>query len=115
MSALTIRYVGGGVFLPRLGLWLDPHTAQKGVERVFVSHAHSDHIGAHREVILTEATANLMKTRVSGSRREHRLALRERILFEGGATPFHITLLPAGHIYGSAMALIEAEGESLLY
>ncbi len=29
--------------------------------------------------------------------------------------PFTITLLPAGHILGSAMALIEAEGESLLY
>jgi DNA ligase-1 len=30
-------------------------------------------------------------------------------------TPFRLTLLPAGHILGSAMAFIEAEGESLLY
>jgi len=29
--------------------------------------------------------------------------------------PFQLTLLPAGHILGSAMAFVEAEGESILY
>src|SRR5207249_2152395 len=28
---------------------------------------------------------------------------------------FALTLLPAGHIFGSAMSLIEANGETLLY
>src|SRR6185436_6500394 len=35
--------------------------------------------------------------------------------FSDGEVPFQITALPAGHICGSAMALIETEGESLLY
>jgi hypothetical protein len=35
--------------------------------------------------------------------------------FAGGRVPYAITLLPAGHIFGSAMSLIEAEGASLLY
>jgi len=46
---------------------------------------------------------------------EHVLPFGERRRFEGGPIPFQIPLLPAGHIFGSAMALIEAEGHSLLY
>ena len=93
MAGLTIRYDRGGIHLPQLGLWLDSHAAQKGPERVFVSHAHSDHIGAHREVILTEATARLMKIRVGGQRQEHRVEYRQKTSFAvgvmgGGEVPF---------------------------
>jgi len=45
MAALEIEFVDGGVRLPELGLWLDPHRAQRGSWRVVVSHAHSDHMG----------------------------------------------------------------------
>jgi Cft2 family RNA processing exonuclease len=115
MAALEIEFVDGGVRLPRLGLWLDPHRAQRGPWRVVVSHAHSDHIAAHREVILTDATARLMRARLGGQRVEHVLPFGERREFAGPDAAFRVTLLPAGHILGSAMALIEAEGESLLY
>ncbi len=115
MSALTLQFHRGGVFLPRLGLWLDAHTRQTGAEKVFVSHAHSDHLGAHREVILSAATARLMQARQRGRRVENILAFGEPRAFDGGDVPFQITLLPAGHILGSAMAFIEAGGESLLY
>src|SRR5438874_4472040 len=131
MRALAIRYENGAVFLPRLGLWLDSHEPQFGPEKVFVSHAHSDHIGFHREVILTEPTARFMQARLHGSFKgdsltpdggegapraiEHRLRFGERRRFQGPESSFDITLLPAGHIFGSAMSLIEAEGESLLY
>jgi Cft2 family RNA processing exonuclease len=115
VSALAFRYLHGGVHLPALGLWLDPQQRQTGAERVFVSHAHSDHIGAHREVILTGATARLMRQRVRGQRIEHTPAFGEPTAFNGGAESFRITLLPAGHILGSAMAFVEADGASLLY
>lgn len=113
MSALTLEYQQGGIFLPRLGLWLDPHRAKTG--HVFVSHAHSDHIAAHPEAILSEPTAWLMRHRLGGKRVEHVLPFGETRENSNGKIPFRITLLPAGHILGSAMAFVEAEGESLLY
>lgn len=140
MSALALEYHQGGIYLPRLGLWLDPHRAKPGP--VFVSHAHSDHIARHQTPILTESTAWLMRHRLGGKRAEQILRFGETHEFRSGVdgshvqscseptlfeiertpgrdaratTPFRLTLLPAGHILGSAMAFVEAEGESLLY
>ena len=115
MSVLQLEFRSGGVRLPQLGLWLDPHEPQTGSEKVFVSHAHSDHVAEHREVIVSAPTAKLMQARLSGVRREIILELRQPHRFDGGPRSFDLTLLPAGHIFGSAMALLEAEGQSLLY
>ena len=115
MSALSFQYHRGGIYLPALHLWLDPREPQMGAGRVFVSHAHSDHIGAHREVILSEPTARLMQARLGGQRLEHVLPFCKPTAFEANGVPWQITLLPAGHILGSAMSLIESDGESLLY
>ncbi len=115
MPALDLQSKRGGLHLPRLGLWLDAHRAVRGPEPVFVSHAHSDHIARHREVILSAPTAELMRTRLGGERIEHRLSFGEMRGFNDGEAAFRLTLLPAGHILGSAMAWIEAEGTSLLY
>lgn len=115
MSAPVLRYHRGGVHLPEAGLWLDAHQAQVCSERVFVSHAHSDHTAAHREVILTKPTARLMQARIGGERIEHVLPFGQRVEFKGAAGPFQLTLLPAGHIFGSAMALVETDQHALLY
>ncbi|MHB8523927.1 MAG: MBL fold metallo-hydrolase [Limisphaerales bacterium] len=115
MSALTIRYDRGGVHLPRLGLWLDARQSQGADEKVFVSHAHSDHLGRHREVIVSAATARFLRLRLRGERVERVLAFGEPASFRGHGVDYQITLWPAGHILGSAMAFIEAEGETLLY
>jgi DNA ligase-1 len=115
MSFPRIEFRAGDLHIPELGLWLDPHEPQLAPEKVFVSHAHSDHVAAHREVILNAPTAKLMQARVPGKRHEHILNFGETRTFEAGEESFQITLLPAGHIFGSAMALIESGGESLLY
>ncbi len=99
-----------------MGLWLDAHRSVTGAERVVVSHAHSDHTGAHREVILTEATARLMRSRMGRGRQvEHHLSFGERRGFAWAGRDCFVTLLPAGHILGSAMALVEWDGQRLLY
>jgi DNA ligase 1 len=113
VAALGFQFREGGIYLPELRLWLDPHWPKE--ELVFVSHAHSDHTADHREVILSEPTARLMSARMGGRRIEHALAYGARHTFQRGGHEFGITLVPAGHIFGSAMSLIECEGESLLY
>lgn len=115
MSFPRIEFRVGDLRIPELGLWLDPHEPQLGSEKVFVSHAHSDHVAAHREVILSAPTAKLMQVRVPGQRQEHVLNFGETRPFETSGKLFQITLLPAGHIFGSAMALIQCDSESLLY
>ncbi len=113
--SLEIQFTRAGIHLPQLGLWLDARKRTRGPERGFVSHAHADHLGAHDEVMLTEATALFMRTRLPGRRREHHLKFCARTEFQFGQETFHLTALPAGHILGSAMAFIEWRGQSLLY
>ncbi|HET6406949.1 MAG TPA: DNA ligase, partial [Chthoniobacteraceae bacterium] len=104
---ITVRY-HRGVELPTHGLWLDPHD---GKPFAFVSHAHSDHLGAHAEVILSRGTSALMKARMPGKRVEHVLDFGQTHQCKG----FAITLLAAGHIFGSAQSFIESDAGSLLY
>jgi DNA ligase-1 len=104
---ISVRYAQG-LELPAHDLWLDPPTGRR---LAFVSHAHSDHIANHEEVIASAGTARLMRARLGGRRREHLLEYGERREF----ADFAITLLPAGHIFGSAQAFIESDAGTLLY
>jgi DNA ligase-1 len=94
--------------LPDQELWLDPWDPQRFA---FVSHAHSDHIAPHQEVILSDITARLMHSRIPGERTEHILPFNQ-------LRPVHnlpVVLLPAGHIFGSAQIWIDTADGSLLY
>lgn len=110
MELIEVVYKGG-IYLPELDLWLDPHRAR---ERAFVSHAHFDHYAAHENFICSEATGVIMNVRfrVAQSRIESH-ALREMWEERG----FEIRLLPAGHITGSAMIHLtrKCDGATLLY
>jgi DNA ligase 1 len=97
-----------GIFLPDLDLWLDPWD-ERAV--AFVSHAHSDHIGNHREVLLSQVTARLMAARLPGDRIEHAFAFGQPFVFRGAEG----LLYPAGHIFGSAQLFLARNGSSLLY
>ncbi len=119
-APLDFDYRDGGLHFPRLGLWMDPHRAVRSGEWVFVSHAHADHTARHSAVILTESTRRLMRSRVPGERLEQVLGFGES-LDSGelnpavGAPPYRLSLHPAGHVLGSAMARLETDGDSLLY
>ncbi|MDO8544147.1 MAG: DNA ligase [Opitutaceae bacterium] len=99
-----------GVWLPQIEWWLDAHFP---VARSFVSHAHSDHIAPHGEILCSAGTSRLMRARMGGERIEHVLPFgqTERLTVDSA-----ITLHPAGHIFGSAQSLLahEAHG-TLLY
>ena len=99
-----------GVHLPQIGWWLD---AQARTARSFVSHAHSDHIARHQEILCTPATARFLHARIPGRRVVTELPFDIPHALEFGVTA---TLHPAGHILGSAQIhLSSPEHGSLLY
>src|SRR5207302_9244404 len=98
---IEVRYERG-VYLPQQNLWLDPWAAKPFA---FVSHAHSDHIAPHEEIIMSERTARLMQARMPGVRREHMFPFGQRSRVRG----LTIMLLPAGHIFGSAQFFLETD------
>ncbi|MDQ6625470.1 MAG: ATP-dependent DNA ligase [Verrucomicrobiota bacterium] len=104
---IQVRYERG-VYLPAEDLWLDPWDPKA---LAFVSHAHSDHIAAHAEIIVSERTARLMQARMPGERHEQILPFGEMRNVHG----LDMMLLPAGHIFGSAQFYIESTSGSLLY
>ncbi len=114
-SARPFRFERGAVYVPELALWLDAHDSRGAEEWAVVTHAHSDHIARHKRVILTDPTARLLRQRLGGRREEHLLPFGERTQFSGPRGDFALTLLPAGHILGSAMVLVEWSAGSLLY
>ena len=102
--------LGNGIHLPGCDLRLDP---RRKVPLAVVSHAHSDHAGWHSVTIASFATMDLMRARKpvpAGC------TLIELDFGETYSTDrARITLLPAGHILGSAQVLVETEEGRLLY
>jgi len=96
-----------GLHLLGTDLHLDPRRAKP---RAIISHAHADHVGRHKRWVASPGTAALCARRWSARDLEvHDFHTPWR---EGGAT---VTLLPAGHILGSSMVLVELAGTRVLY
>lgn len=98
-----------GIWLPQLGWRLD---ATKSVDRAIVSHAHSDHIARHREIVCSPPTARLLRARMPGRRVEHILPFGHT---EALTTDTAVTLHPAGHILGSSLVHLKGPPGTLLY
>lgn len=99
-----------GILLPQLGIGLDYSGSR--AEHIFVSHAHADHIPSNRRlsVFATPPTAAFMRLR--GFKGEiTKLEFNQPIETDYA----RVTLLPAGHILGSAMTFIESDLGSVLY
>lgn len=110
-TPITVRHTDG-LYLPELDLWLDPHGPK---ERAFVSHAHSDHFARHRWTFCSAVTRMLIEKRYGVPREGELHAVGWREVHPMG--DYDLRLLPAGHIFGSAMLHVtrRTDGESLLY
>jgi putative mRNA 3-end processing factor len=97
------------VYLAGLDLWLDSRARR---ESSLISHAHTDHIGHHSRPVLTPATLRLLHPLW---RNASPLALEYGQAVE--MPRYTLTLHPAGHMLGSAQALVvsRSTGERLLY
>src|SRR5260221_6750587 len=109
---MEITYSEDGIYLPEIKLWLDPHRAKPG-EAGFVSHAHADHAKWHGLTIASGPTLRFMRGRHTDGKAEEirNPAFMSRIKHEGA----YLSLLPAGHIAGSAQLLVEYKKERLIY
>ncbi|MGA0845254.1 MAG: ATP-dependent DNA ligase [Luteolibacter sp.] len=100
-----------GLYLPECDLWLDPWDAKP---RAFVSHGHADHFARHDEVICSERTAGVVRTRFGLAAGKLRaLPFQVPHAIDG----FRVQLLPAGHAFGSSMIHLTrlSDQQSLLY
>ncbi len=100
-----------GLYLPAADLWLDPREAKPCA---FVSHAHSDHVARHQTSLCSQGTAALLAARYGiASEGLQPLGFHQQIEHNGHL----LQLLPAGHIFGSAMLHVTSRetGKTLLY
>jgi Cft2 family RNA processing exonuclease len=95
------------VYVPAADLYLD---AGKQKPYGFISHAHSDHLARHKTIICTPETAQLLKIRLKGTN-YITLPYGQPYLLNQAT----VTLLPAGHILGSAQIFIETAQGTVLY
>ncbi|MGF1633727.1 MAG: MBL fold metallo-hydrolase RNA specificity domain-containing protein [Phycisphaerae bacterium] len=97
-----------GLRITGTDIYLD---SRRGRARSFISHGHTDHLGPHDLAWCTRETAELFERRITVGRCHH-LAYREPLDLDADT---RLTLYPAGHVLGSAMALVERHEGRLLY
>ncbi|MEQ8766291.1 MAG: MBL fold metallo-hydrolase RNA specificity domain-containing protein [Planctomycetota bacterium] len=103
---IRIRESGGIELDGRV--WLDP---EKRRPCAIVTHAHGDHIERHGLTHATPETGALMRLRLGDELEIVTHGFEEPFEVEG----FTVTFFPAGHMLGSAMVLVEKDGERILF
>lgn len=104
---MKLRFEGNGVEVSDGLLWID---APRPKKLSVVTHAHGDHVARHETTLCTPATAALVRRRKGGATTYLERNYGEQTVV-GDLT---VTLLPAGHILGSALAYVEGPEGSLL-
>ena len=101
-----LRPTPDGLCCEPAGFYIDPTRA---VDRAVITHAHADHARpGHRHVLATRETLALMRVRMDDEACQTRQELRlgEALEING----VRLTLQPAGHVLGSAQAVLEYQG-----
>jgi len=96
-----------GLYCAPADIYIDPI---EPVTRAIITHGHADHArSGHGEVFATPETIDIMRTRyyLGDETRENGLKYRQRFDLGNGVT---LWFASAGHILGSAQAVIEFEG-----
>lgn len=105
-----LRVTDGGLYCLPGDFYIDP---TRPVSRAVITHGHADHARPNNEYVLaTPETLAIMKARYqAGAGRElQALAFGETI----GIGDTKVRLVPAGHVLGSAQAVIEHHGQRIV-
>ena len=99
-----------GLYCPPGGFYIDP---VRPVDRAVITHGHADHARAgHGTVLATPETLAIMAERYGEAftGRQQPLAYGERMQRDG----VEVTLVPAGHVLGSAQAVVRWKGMTVV-
>jgi putative mRNA 3-end processing factor len=99
-----------GLYCVPGAFFVDPHSA---VERAVITHGHSDHAYAgHRNVLATAETLSIMSLRLGVQSGDVKQPLKygEQIRID----EVTVSLMPAGHVLGSAQVVLEHAGERVV-
>ena len=100
-----LRLTDCGLHCPAADVYVDPW---KPVDRAIITHAHGDHARwGSRHYLAARDGALVLRTRLGADAALEFLGYGERTVINGVA----ITLVPAGHILGSAQVRFEYRGE----
>ena len=101
-----IKPVPGGLYCEPADLFIDP---TRKVARAVITHGHSDHARpGHQRVLATRETLALMEARYGDEAGAERQALAYGETLRLGEVS--LTLIPAGHVLGSAQVVLEYQG-----
>lgn len=106
-----LELTSNGLYCSIGDFYLDP---LKPVQTAVISHAHADHaIGGHQHIYATAATLAFMSLRYgkNAGKIKNTISYHQKFAIK----EVQITLIPAGHILGSAQVLMEYEGIKYLY
>lgn len=105
-----IRAVPGGLYCEPGDFFIDPTQA---VDRAVITHGHGDHARPdNRHVLATEGTIAIMQARYGEAAGGTLQALHYgETVTVGGVS---VTLAPAGHVLGSAQAVLEYKGSRVV-
>jgi len=102
-----LKTLPDGLFCEPGGFYVDPVRA---VARAVIGHAHADHARpGHGHVLATKGTLAVMRTRMGAERAgavQQELGYHETI----AVNDVKVTLIPAGHVLGSAQIAMEYQG-----
>jgi putative mRNA 3-end processing factor len=101
---------GSGLLCRPGGFYIDPNGA---VDRAVITHAHSDHArSGHDYVLATRETLAFMQARLGSAARLGSQAVAYGESLQVGDVT--LTLVPAGHVLGSAQIVIEWRGRRVV-
>lgn len=106
-----LELTANGLYCAVGDFYLDPI---KPIQTAVISHAHADHaISGHHQVYATAATLALMDLRYgkNSGKTKNTIAYHQKFTVK----EVQITLVPAGHILGSAQVLMEYQNVKYLY
>lgn len=103
IKELLVANGTNSLILAGINLGLD---SRESLDISFISHAHADHLGSHKRIIVSKPTQAFYEIRMKSAKAEPMVLDYYQII---NFNNHRLSIFPAGHILGSAQIVIEGE------